>query len=528
MEEESSANSSLNLRNPSLCNECGLNPRKYRCPGCSIRSCSLPCVNSHKKRTSCTGKRRLTEHVPLSQFDDNLLLADYRFLEETKRVAESARRMINGFRCYFGFKLQTKLFMLRNAARRRQIQLLFFPAGMSKRETNQSRYDQRKNTFFWTIELMFHDTGVVLVHHGVDEHAKLLSIFVKHLTPGPWNHKLRSFCETELDVLKLFLQINPKNSKSTFRKLDIKAPIGSQLAKIVMLEHPINFVYLPSHENGFEVEASRMPLLRNPTPSTFDGIPIHNGTLYRVEVQEGEMPSDTRIANLVECRKSEANCNITEANTVVFKDQTTGEAQGEVAANSPESGDAKFYFEKELRDAYSDLIGEMNPDDFLCLDGVYEDSVDLREGRWKHPHLHPDKNSMKKPYEVGGNDKEYSLHTESLVNLRDNPMVEEEPSLVELNDVCNDDNVLQVTEVVLLNTISNDCEENMDHAMPIYEIVPCCIINHNNLDPIAILNSNTFNVQGSGKDTNVDNQMVVNDGAEYVLTLVDGEIAFGD
>ncbi|XP_028554377.1 uncharacterized protein LOC110107492 isoform X1 [Dendrobium catenatum] len=409
MEEESSANSSPNLRNPSRCDECGSNPWKYRCPGCSIRSCSLPCVNSHKKRTSCTGKRRLTEHVPLSQFDDNLLLADYRFLEETKRVAESARRMISGFRCYFGFKLPTKLFMLRNAARRRQIQLLFFPAGMSKRETNQSRYDQRfnffsflrrKNTIFWTLELRFHDTGVVLVHHSVDEHANLLSIFVKHLTPGPWNHKLRSFCEAQLDDLKLFLQINPKNSKSTFRKLDIEAPIGSQLAKIVVLEHPIIFVYLPSHENGFEVEASRMPLLRNPPPSTFDGIPSHNGTLYRVEeVEEGEMPSDTRITDLVDCRKSEANCNvpsntfiakeiakedkqITEANTGVVKDQISGEAQGEQATNSPESGEAVFYFEKELRDAYSDLIGEMNPDDFLCLDGVYEDSVDLREGRW--------------------------------------------------------------------------------------------------------------------------------------------------
>ncbi|KAL0909800.1 hypothetical protein M5K25_020698 [Dendrobium thyrsiflorum] len=404
MEEESSANSSPKLRNPSRCDECGSNPWKYRCPGCSIRSCSLPCVNSHKKRTSCTGKRRLTEHLPLSQFDDNLLLADYKFLEETKRVAESARRMISGFRCYFGFKLPTKLFMLRNAARRGQIQLLFFPAGMSKRETNQSRYDQRKNTIFWTLELRFHDTGVVLVHHGVDEHANLLSILVKHLTPGPWNHKLRSFCEAQLDDLKLFLQINPKNSKSTFRKLDIKAPIGSQLAKIVVVEHPIIFVYLPSHENGFEVETSRMPLLRNKPPSTFDGIRSHNGTLYRVEeVEEGDMPSDTRITDLVDCRKSLANCNepsntfiakeiakadnavpftdkqITEATTGVFKHQLSGEAQGELATNSPESEEAVFYFEKELRDAYSDLIGEMNPDDFLCLDSVYEDSVDLRD-----------------------------------------------------------------------------------------------------------------------------------------------------
>lgn len=415
MEEGASANTSPNLRNPSLCDECGSNPWKYRCPGCSIRSCSLPCVNSHKKRTSCTGKRRLTESVPLSQFDDKHLLADYRFLEETKRVADSAKRMISGFRCYFGFKLPTKLSMLRNAARRRRIQLLFFPAGMSKRETNQSRYDLRKNTISWTVELRFHGTDVVLVQHGVDEHASLLSIFGKHLTPGPWNHKLRSFCDVQLDDLKLFVQKNPKNSKSPFRKLDIKAPMGSQLANMLILEHPIIFVYLPTHEYDFEVEAARIsPFHRNTVPSTFDGIPTHNGTLYKVEeVEEGEMPSDTRVTDLMDCMKSSANfieapedanlpsntCVANEIskvdNAVHFTDkqipepisggfryQPSGETHRAPATNSPESGDAGFYFDQELRDACSDLIGEMNPDDFLCFDGFYDDSVDLREATW--------------------------------------------------------------------------------------------------------------------------------------------------
>lgn len=57
------------------CEECKLNPWKYKCPGCSIRTCSLPCVNSHKQRTACNGKKSLTEVLPLSQFDDNILLS---------------------------------------------------------------------------------------------------------------------------------------------------------------------------------------------------------------------------------------------------------------------------------------------------------------------------------------------------------------------------------------------------------------------------------------------------------------------
>lgn len=58
------------------CDECKTNDFKYKCPGCSIRSCSLPCVKAHKQRTGCTGKRQQqTEFVPLSKFDDNLLLS---------------------------------------------------------------------------------------------------------------------------------------------------------------------------------------------------------------------------------------------------------------------------------------------------------------------------------------------------------------------------------------------------------------------------------------------------------------------
>lgn len=62
-------------KGPTLCEECKSNPSKYKCPGCSIHSCSLPCVKSHKKRTGCTGTRDQTQFVPLSQFDDNTLLS---------------------------------------------------------------------------------------------------------------------------------------------------------------------------------------------------------------------------------------------------------------------------------------------------------------------------------------------------------------------------------------------------------------------------------------------------------------------
>ncbi|KAF6148552.1 hypothetical protein GIB67_042511 [Kingdonia uniflora] len=154
-------------KKPSICNECNLNPSKYTCPGCSLRSCSLPCVKSHKQRTSCMGKRPRSEFVPFSQFDDNLLISDYNLLEEVKRVADSAQRLRNGLCGKPYFKLPDKLRFLKNAAYRRNTKLLLLPSGMSMREKNNSWYNIKKKSIFWTIEWRFHSADVVLTDHGV-------------------------------------------------------------------------------------------------------------------------------------------------------------------------------------------------------------------------------------------------------------------------------------------------------------------------------------------------------------------------
>ena len=54
------------LKHPPLCKECKLNLSKYTCPGCSVPSCSLPCVEAHKQHTGCTGKRQRTQFGPIA------------------------------------------------------------------------------------------------------------------------------------------------------------------------------------------------------------------------------------------------------------------------------------------------------------------------------------------------------------------------------------------------------------------------------------------------------------------------------
>ncbi|KAF8403887.1 hypothetical protein HHK36_011993 [Tetracentron sinense] len=417
MEEQTAAGNPI-PRESSICDECNLNPSKYRCPGCSIRSCSLPCVKVHKQRIGCTGKRPRTQFVPLSQFNDNLLVSDYNLLEEVKRVAESAQRMRHKLCGNSHFKLPFKLQNLRKVAGRRRTKILFLPSGMSKREKNQSRCDQRKKSIYWTIEWRFHSTDVVLIDHGVHENTSLCSVIENHLKPGPWNHQLRSFCKEHLDHLKFFIRIYPKGPRSPSRELDIKAPISEQLANIVIVEYPVIHVFLPSHSYDFEVVKDANPF---PQKSKIREIVNTNyqspkGVHFKEEeIEDDGICSDPRVLDLMKHvnrdpgfqipdgallhdRRAEKEVNLSSDMllSAILAEGTNPVLNNELGTYSAEDNDtysgfkaneledAKymgFDFEKDLRDAFSDLIAQVNPEDFLNLEGGFAEEGGIEERR---------------------------------------------------------------------------------------------------------------------------------------------------
>ncbi|CBI32194.3 unnamed protein product, partial [Vitis vinifera] len=361
MEEQTAQNP----RHPPLCQECKLNPSKYTCPGCSVRSCSLPCVKAHKQQTGCTGKRQQTQFVPLSQFDDNLLLSDYNLLEEVKSVAESAQRRRVKLCGYSQLKFPYHLRGLRNAAGSRRTKLLFLPSGMSKREKNKSQYNQRSKCITWTIEWRFHSTDVVLLDHGINENSTLSSVIEKHLKPGPWNHKLKPFCAEQLDCLKFFIRKYPKGPRSPFHELDIRAPIRQQFANLAILEYPQIHVFLPSHSYDFDVIKDANPRHRQAELKeslTIDQ-PSPKGISFREEeIEEHGGSLDSKVLDLMQHVKS-------------------------TQANKPQSSPQKkepgenidFDFEQGLLDVYSDIIAQINPDDFLDWEGDFSKEVKSEE-----------------------------------------------------------------------------------------------------------------------------------------------------
>ncbi|XAR54316.1 hypothetical protein NMG60_11029385 [Bertholletia excelsa] len=442
-ERETQASTQTKSKQSVICEECKSNPSKYKCPGCSIRSCSLPCVTAHKQRTGCTGKRQQTQFVPLSQFDDNLLLSDYNMLEDVKRVAESAQRMRLKLCRYPHFKLPFPLKNLRNAAGSRRAKLLFLSSGMSKREMNRSYYNQRKKFISWTIEWRFHSTDVVLIDHGIHENTNLCSVIENHLKPGPWKHKLRQFCDEPLESLKFFIRKYPKGPKSPFRQLDIKASLKEQLANLVILEYPVIHVFLPSHSYNFEVMKDDLRG-KKVKDSISNNLPSPTGVTFREEEIEDDTSSDPQILDLAKHSECELNYRIgkpsldtaaSQGTNLVLKDDVSAHISQDNTKSSlktevPEVADESmnfdfvqsldraasqgtksvlkddvsvhksqdnmqsslktevpevtgevmnFDFEQGLLDAYYDLFGQGNPNDSFNLEDVFMEEAEVEE-----------------------------------------------------------------------------------------------------------------------------------------------------
>ncbi|KAK1424911.1 hypothetical protein QVD17_20252 [Tagetes erecta] len=348
-----------------LCNECNTNEFKYKCPGCSARSCSLPCVKAHKQRTGCTGKRQqLTEFVPLSKFDDNLLLSDYNMLEDVKRIADSAkRRRVNLCGTFIGLPFHLR--GLLGAARSRRIKLLFLPKGMSKRQTNKTYFDNRCKSIYWTIEWCFHSTNIKLIDHAVHENSTLCSVIQKHLKPGPTNHPLKPFYLEPLESLKFYISKHPKKPRSPFRELDINTPIRRQLSNLLIIEYPVIHIFLPSHSPDVNVVKDIVwQQVQSKTDQVNDSQPDPEGVFFKEEEIKDHDSADPHVLDL-----TDKSNNQTET-----KDEAFIQKSLDSTSNDSALADLmNFDFESGLIDIYSSLISESNPDDFLDFDGLCDD-----------------------------------------------------------------------------------------------------------------------------------------------------------
>ncbi|KFM57378.1 Box C/D snoRNA protein 1, partial [Stegodyphus mimosarum] len=164
----------------SICATCSA-PSKYRCPKCSVLSCSLQCVKAHKQEKNCDGIREKTAFVPAEEFKDRHLLSDYHFLEEIGRTVDNANRAKRSHGCFH--YLPPNLYRLKMAAKARKTDLQILPMVFSKRKisTTYIRYSDRK--IFWRIEWNFPLCNFSCADERIDEEELLGKCLDKYLLP---------------------------------------------------------------------------------------------------------------------------------------------------------------------------------------------------------------------------------------------------------------------------------------------------------------------------------------------------------
>lgn len=307
-------------------------------------------------------------------------------------MAESAQRLRKKLCPYTHayFRLPFHLKSLRAAASNRRTKIMFLPTGMTKRENNQTRYDKREKTIFWTMEWRFNSTDIVLVDHEVNENSKLSTILENHLRPSPWKTQLQKFYE-QLDCLKFFVRTYPKGATSSFCELDSTLPIRQLFSNLAFVEYPVIYVVLPSQTPNFEVVKTANPVSRNlEGPNALkNDLASHEGVCFRVEeIEEDENSCNPQVLDLMKVSTSSPHCKVSPRNLHgATHSYSTGLVGKQEVGNSPKSSsqarepgvvkELEFDFEQDLIDAYSNIMAQINPDDFLDWDGDFSKEVEM-------------------------------------------------------------------------------------------------------------------------------------------------------
>ncbi|KUL83299.1 hypothetical protein ZTR_11363 [Talaromyces verruculosus] len=175
-----------------LCNICHINTPKYRCPRCSVRTCSLPCTRKHKTWSSCTGVRDPAAYLTRSQLETEASFdRDFNFITGIERRLERAERDAENRGIELEHEYMVKKTSENNHAGKKRkrgpngdkqaprlvkgelgfvraaeeagVKLMRAPAGLSRRKMNHSRVHPKHKCLNWSVEWIIPSTGQKMV-----------------------------------------------------------------------------------------------------------------------------------------------------------------------------------------------------------------------------------------------------------------------------------------------------------------------------------------------------------------------------
>lgn len=232
------------------CEVCAVEPAKYTCPKCELKTCCLNCINIHKKELECDGVRNKVKFIPLQKFSNLELQNDFNLLEEVSNSLFKYKRdpVKNSVLMYN--KLPYPLHLLRKYAYMRKSQLRFLPRLFTKHKVNTSCV--YKNKLYWRIEWIFLSANIKHTHEKLRDTTRLCSALITHLDKP----ELAYYKSMGINRLLVLMKVE---RSSKFYLLDNSLSICENLKNKCILEFPIFYVIFHYEKDMFDIADEESP-----------------------------------------------------------------------------------------------------------------------------------------------------------------------------------------------------------------------------------------------------------------------------
>ena len=158
-EEASSQNSESDSEKKILCEICKKEQYKYNCPKCQIKTCSVLCVKTHKKKYGCDGEKDKFKLVSKqADYNEQVFHRDVNFLNTAINDINTSNKKVYNLTEYTD-NSQNKIYKTfkRILKKFRDINYYKSPTIMECNKYNKSYSDTNSKKIFWTIKFNFLD-----------------------------------------------------------------------------------------------------------------------------------------------------------------------------------------------------------------------------------------------------------------------------------------------------------------------------------------------------------------------------------
>ena len=234
-----------------LCEICQLVKPKYKCPACSMRTCSAACSKRHKEQTSCTGTVDPTKFLKREELVGSIhnFNRDYNFLQ---RVGRQIHVAVNDLEDKLPKNKRRGPGMRQNKFKKRKqdngkdyivrsgVKIHQLPDGMSRAANNKTGWIGKKDNYFgWTIDwVIWKDaaTSTVKVGHAVPEESILEEVVKKRV--------LQNDDTSDLPIRYFLSKVPAPANKPALIELDGKITLKNNLNEKTVIEYPVIHILL--------------------------------------------------------------------------------------------------------------------------------------------------------------------------------------------------------------------------------------------------------------------------------------------